>query len=203
MSPGSDSLQAAVQANPSVLNSALTSAAQGVEIRQLRKTANLAIVYHATSSTDLLFHLVNTMKDGEQPSAGTFGFSNAIEFPGPLDHRTTDITGQLQWSNERGTIRAGYDGSFFSNNIQTLVWDNPLRVQDGATGIGPARDAIRSGPTTRPTGYRRQRRGSSASRPGSSATCRSRMEPLLLPSRSIRRFRSFHWRGRPPTFRQT
>ena len=106
--------------------------------RQLRKTADLAIVYHATNSTDLLFHLVNTIKDGEQPWAATFGFSNAIELPGPLDHRTTDITGQVQWSNERGTIRAGYDGSFFSNNVQTLVWDNPLRVEDGATGVGPS-----------------------------------------------------------------
>ena len=132
-----DSLQAAVQAKPSVLNSAFTSAAQGFEIRQLRKTADLAIVYHATSSTDLLFHLVNTVKDGEQPWAATFGFSNAIELPGPLDHRTTDITGQVQWSNERGTVRAGYDGSFFSNNVQTLVWDNPLRV-DRRCQAGPS-----------------------------------------------------------------
>jgi|KBSMisStandDraft_5_1062788.scaffolds.fasta_scaffold09879_3 MtrB/PioB family decaheme-associated outer membrane protein len=133
-----DSLQSAVQATPSLLNSAISSAAQGVEIRQLRKTADFAVVYHATTSTDLLFHLVNTMKSGEQPWAATFGFSNAIELPGPLDHRTTDITGQVQWSNERGTIRAGYDGSFFSNNVPTLVWDNPLRVQDGATGVGPS-----------------------------------------------------------------
>ncbi len=35
---------------------------QGVDIRQLRKTADFAVVYHATSSTDLLFHLVKTMK---------------------------------------------------------------------------------------------------------------------------------------------
>ena len=132
-----DSLQAAVQATPSVLNSAITSAAQGVEIRQLRKTADFAIVYHATSSTDLLFRLVNTMKDGEQPWAATFGFSNAIELPGPLDHRTTDVTGQVQWSNERGTVRAGYDGSFFSNNVQTLVWDNPLRVDGRVPRVGP------------------------------------------------------------------
>ena len=133
-----DSLQSAVQATPSLLNSAISSAAQGVDIRQLRKTADFAVVYHATTSTDLLFHLVNTMKSGEQPWAATFGFSNAIELPGPLDHRTTDITGQVQWSNERGTIRAGYDGSFFSNNVPTLVWDNPLRVTGRATGVGPS-----------------------------------------------------------------
>jgi len=137
-----DSLQAAVQATPSVLNSAITSAALGVEMRQLRKTADFALVYHATSSTDLLFHLVNTMKDGQQPWAATFGFSNAIELPGPLDHRTTDITGQVQWSNERGTIRAGYDGSFFSNNVQTLVWDNPLRATDISGGPSQGREPL-------------------------------------------------------------
>src|SRR4029079_17954240 len=139
-----DSLQTAAQANPAALYNLISGTAQGVEIRQLRKTDELSVVYQDTSSTDLLFHLVNTMKDGEQPWAATFGFSNAIELPGPLDHRTTDVTGQVQWSNERGTIRAGYDGSFFSNNVQTLFWDNPLRVQDGATGIGPSqgRDSL-------------------------------------------------------------
>jgi len=125
-----DSLQTAAQANPAALYNLISGTAQGVEIRQLRKTADLSVVYHATSSTDLLFHLVNTMKDGEQPWAATFGFSNAIELPGPLDHRTTDVTGQVQWSNEHGTVRAGYDGSFFSNNVPSLVWDNPLRATD-------------------------------------------------------------------------
>jgi MtrB/PioB family decaheme-associated outer membrane protein len=135
-------LQNTVQANPAALYGAITSAATGVDVQQLRKTADLAVVYHATTSTDLLFHLVETMKSGEQPWAATFGFSNAIELPGPIDHRTTDITGQVQWSNERGTVRAGYDGSFFSNNVTSLVWDNPLRATDIAGGPSDGRQAL-------------------------------------------------------------
>jgi MtrB/PioB family decaheme-associated outer membrane protein len=137
-----DSLQSAVQANPASLYSAISSTATGVDIRQLRKTATLGVVYHATPSTDLLFHLVETMKSGEQPWGATFGFSNAIELPGPLDHRTTDITGQVQWSNPHGTVRAGYDGSFFSNNVTSLVWDNPLRATDIAGGPSEGRQAL-------------------------------------------------------------
>jgi MtrB/PioB family decaheme-associated outer membrane protein len=137
-----DAVQTAVQANPAALYGAVTGAAVGQDIRQLRKTADLAVVYHATKSTDLLFHLVETMKSGEQPWAATFGFSNAIELPGPLDHRTTDITGQVQWSNEHGTIRAGYDGSFFSNNVPTLIWDNPSRATDIAGTPSEGRESL-------------------------------------------------------------
>ena len=39
---------------------------------------------------------------------------------------------RLEWANGRGLVRLGYDGSFFRNNISTLVWDNPL------SGVGLA-----------------------------------------------------------------
>lgn len=137
-----DAVQAAIQGKQTSLYNGVTAIASNVDIRQLRKTTDIGVVYHATSSTDLIFHLVNTLKDGEQPWAATFGFSNAIELPGPLDHRTTDITGQVQWNNERGTIRAGYDGSFFTNNVPTLIWDNPLFVKDANNSPSQGRDAL-------------------------------------------------------------
>ena len=59
----------------------------------------------------------NTVKSGNQPWAGTFGFSNAVELPGPVDTRTTELGAALEWGNQRGSARVGYDGSFFRNNI--------------------------------------------------------------------------------------
>ena len=80
----------------------------------------------------------NTQKSGEQPWAGSFGFSDAAELPVPVDTRTTDVGVAAEWNKGRGLVRVGYDGSFFSNNIPTLVWDNPLRSTDSPTS-GPAR----------------------------------------------------------------
>jgi MtrB/PioB family decaheme-associated outer membrane protein len=41
-----------------------------------------------------------------------------------------------EWRTDRGTARLAYDGSFFDNRIEALVWDNPLRFSDtnGPTG---------------------------------------------------------------------
>ena len=36
----------------------------------------------------------------------------------------------MEWARGRGLIRVAYDGSWFNNEIQTLVWDNPIRFTD-------------------------------------------------------------------------
>jgi MtrB/PioB family decaheme-associated outer membrane protein len=138
-----DTLQAAVQGKQITLYNAITQSANTLEVRQRRDIADLSIVFSASKSVDFKFHLVETMKKGEQPWAATFGFSNAIELAGPLDHRTTDLSGVVEWGSERGTLRAGYDGSFFTNNVQTLVWDNPMFVTDSPTdGSSQGRQAL-------------------------------------------------------------
>ena len=45
----------------------------------------------------------------------------------PLDTRTTDLGTALEWANSRGMVRLGYDGSFFRNNISTLVVGQPAQ----------------------------------------------------------------------------
>ncbi len=55
----------------------------------------------------------------------------------PVDTRTTDVGVAAEWTTARAVVRLGYDGSFFKNNITTLVWDNPLRATDSASA-GPA-----------------------------------------------------------------
>src|SRR5262249_17033632 len=92
-----------------------------------------------TDTLDLSAFFKNQQKTGEQPWAGTFGFSDAVELPVPIDTRTTDLGVAAEWNLSRGMLRVGYDGSFFHNNISTFVWDNPLRATDSGTGSGPAR----------------------------------------------------------------
>jgi MtrB/PioB family decaheme-associated outer membrane protein len=107
------------------------------DMRLKRSIADVRLVYSATANLDLSLAFKNTQKTGEQPWAGTFGFSNAVELPVPVDTRTTDLGVAAEWTNARGEVRVGYDGSFFRNTIDTLVWDNPLRSTDSPTA-GPA-----------------------------------------------------------------
>jgi len=106
---------------------------------QLKRTiTDVRFVYSLTDHLDVSGAFKNTQKSGEQPWAGTFGFSNAVELATPVDTRTTDVGVAGEWNKGRGLVRVGYDGSFFSNNTTTLVWDNPLRSTDSPSS-GPAR----------------------------------------------------------------
>ena len=97
---------------------------------------DLKLTYSPTASVDWNMAIRNTNRNGSQPWAGTFGFSNAVELAVPIDTRTTELGTAVEWTGRRGLARLGYDGSFFRNDIATLTWDNPLRIADSATA-GP------------------------------------------------------------------
>jgi len=107
------------------------------ELRLKRTITDFRFTYSATDHLDLSASFKNTNKSGEQPWAGTFGFSDAVELPVPIDTRTTDIGVAAEWTGDRGQARVGYDGSFFSNDVSTFIWDNPLRSTDHPSS-GPA-----------------------------------------------------------------
>lgn len=124
-----DGLQAAVQSRTAPLASFAGSAA-GFDLRQRRDIAAFRLKYLATRELSFDLNVTSTHRGGQMPWMASFGFSNAIEVPLDLDQRTNDIRTSLEWANARGMVRVGYDGSFFDNNVQELVWDNPLRITD-------------------------------------------------------------------------
>lgn len=120
-------------ATPGIYNVAATP----FDLQLKRSIADFRLTYSATRNLDVSVSFKNTQKSGEQPWAGTFGFSDAVELPAPVDTRTTELGAAAEWTNDRGEVRVGYDGSFFRNNISTLEWDNPLRATNSPTA-GPA-----------------------------------------------------------------
>ena len=116
--------------------SSLDAQAVPFDLRLKRSIADFKATYSATKSIDLNIAVRSTAKSGNQPWAGTFGFSDAVELPLPVDTRTTDLGLGLEWANSRGSARVGYDGSFYRNTLDTLTWDNPLRITDSPT-LGP------------------------------------------------------------------
>ena len=130
-----DSIQTGLQ-NKTLAYASVDGLASPFDLQLKRSIADFKATYSATRTLDINIALKSTAKTGDQPWAGTFGFSDAVELAVPVQTRTTDLGLGLEWGNDRGSARVGYDGSFFRNDVQTLVWDNPLRVTDSPTA-GP------------------------------------------------------------------
>jgi MtrB/PioB family decaheme-associated outer membrane protein len=130
-----DSIQSGLQ-NKTLQYANVDALASPFELRLKRSVTEFNTTYAAMRHLDVNVAFRSTMKDGNQPWAGTFGFSDAVELAVPVRTRTTDFGLGLEWANGRGSARVGYDGSFFRNEFDTLVWDNPLRVTDSPT-LGP------------------------------------------------------------------
>jgi MtrB/PioB family decaheme-associated outer membrane protein len=136
-------LDDSIQGVPAALPGVVAQSAM-FDLRQRRHTADAQVVFTASRHADVTLSVKNTLRQGAQPYAGTFGIGGAIasEFPMPLDQRTTEFAGAFEWANDRAFARVGYDGSFFRNDVQSLVWDNPSRTTDIATGSSRGRMAL-------------------------------------------------------------
>ena len=128
-----DSMQQTIQAGQATLHN-YTDQAVRFDLETMRRIGQADVIFNATPDTDLALRVKNTNREGYIPFGGTFGFSNAVEIPMPLDHRTTDLNTALEWSKGKGLLRLGWDGSAFDNRIDNVVWDNPLRFGPDAAG---------------------------------------------------------------------
>lgn len=124
-----DTLQAAIQSGAAT-RAALVADARAFDLRSRRDVADLRFTYAATRRLDLKASFTSTARSGTQPWGASFGFGNPIELPAPVEHRTNDVNATAEWSNGRSMARVAYDASWFNNSVETLIWDNPLRLTD-------------------------------------------------------------------------
>jgi MtrB/PioB family decaheme-associated outer membrane protein len=116
--------------------------AKTFDLRSRRDIASFNLTFTPARDLDLKLNVRSTARTGQQQWGVGFGFSNEFEVPAPLDHRSTDVGSMLEWSNDRGMLRVGYDGSWFHNNVESLVIDNPLRLSDTTAATSQARMAL-------------------------------------------------------------
>lgn len=107
------------------------------DLRHTRNVAGFSGVYNATRDVDIDAAYVLTTRKGEQPWGASFAFNNAIEVPKPIDEKTNDLNLGISFGREKGTVRLGYIGSWFSNTYHDMVWDNPLFINDFNNGRLP------------------------------------------------------------------
>jgi MtrB/PioB family decaheme-associated outer membrane protein len=124
-----DTLQAANEARVTTIRDYASQAAN-LDLRHRRDTGKFDFVYMANPEVDVKFNVTSATRTGAMQWYAPFGFSNVTELPLPLDQRTTDANALLEWASPKGYLSVGWDGSWFNNSIETLVWDNPLKITD-------------------------------------------------------------------------
>jgi MtrB/PioB family decaheme-associated outer membrane protein len=142
-----DSIQQSLQSGTSTIANVFSQQLRPFDLRSQRDIASLNLVYTLNREVDLKFQVRNARRRGNQVFSFAFGSSPglnpSIEMGAPLDDRTTDVRGALEFANAKGMFAIGYQGSWFQNEITSIRFDNPLRATDspgGGTGIasGPS-----------------------------------------------------------------
>lgn len=110
------------------------SLARGTRLSLGRDTGRFSFHYTPMPSWDVRLGYRIDSTDGRRPIGTGFAFGRAqpIELPSPIDYRTHDIDGSIQYVQELWSMRLSYSGSIFENGVDTLVWDNPYQAADSA-----------------------------------------------------------------------
>ncbi len=138
--------------NKTTLKSAFPSLASPVALASSRDRAAFSMTASPSKALDLNVKFTSVKKDGTMPYFASFGFSNAVELPAPIDNRTNDLSVKAEWTNMKGLVRLGYDGSWFVNDIKSITWDNPLATTDRvypsaySDGRGPSFSRLATAP---------------------------------------------------------
>ena len=130
-----DAIQTGIQAGAFTLREAANTAFP-ITTRTRRDNAVAELKVRASDATDVYLNFSTSNRSGNIPFGATFGFSNAIEVPLPIEQRTTNVGTGVEWANQNAMLRVSWDGSWYDNNTDALIWDNPLRITDSPTA-GP------------------------------------------------------------------
>ena len=134
VSPGvfrlDDAIQLGIQNRTLTLDNAAATFSTPFALRSQRNVSDAGLTFHANQQLDVDFRTHVQTRDGHQPWGSGFGFTQAVELPGPIDDRSTDIGTSVEWHDHGRLLRGGYDGSWYDNKVDTMIWDSPLRLTD-------------------------------------------------------------------------
>jgi MtrB/PioB family decaheme-associated outer membrane protein len=129
--------------------------ARPFDLQSRRDTISASLGHDLNAQLGFNVSVSSIKKGGNQPYGMSFAFNNANELPIPLDNRTNNMAANLEYGTSQGSIRVGWEASYFNNQIQEIVWDNPLRATDFtpydpsgySNGNGPARGRMAMPPS--------------------------------------------------------
>ncbi len=112
------------------------------DTRTGRHIVSAAVWYGLTPDINLDVALKTYTRTGDQMYSASFGFGQAGELAAPIDTRTTDLSAGVEWDGEGRMLRVAYDGSWFTQNVPSITYDNPLRFTDSPAASATGRTAM-------------------------------------------------------------
>jgi MtrB/PioB family decaheme-associated outer membrane protein len=137
-----DPLQAIVQARPPAMAAVFEEFGQEFETRTQRNIADARLGYEASPAWRFRGSFRQTDRDGTIPFGGSFGHSSLVELPAPTDFDLSEFEAGAEYARDPLLLRAGYSGSWFHNDVDSLAFDNPFRAIDISTASSRGRLSV-------------------------------------------------------------
>ncbi|MGE5304169.1 MAG: MtrB/PioB family outer membrane beta-barrel protein [Alphaproteobacteria bacterium] len=126
----------------------LLDTAHRVDLSLLNSIARLNVRYTPNPGWTFTANYWSNRNDGKRAFGILNGFSSATmnisELPEPIDYQTHNVEVGGEYTGKWWSLALKYNGSFFHNNISTLIWDNPIHALTGGTCL----DSVIYNPTT-------------------------------------------------------
>lgn len=108
----------------------LVNGSKTFDLKSKRHSAEGGFELLAIKDVSFKMNVKRTLRDGAQPFGISFGHGQVVEFASPIDHTTTDFDASAEMERGQVLVRAGYSGSWFTNDVTSALIDNPLRATD-------------------------------------------------------------------------
>lgn len=125
-----DALQAQVQATPSAIAGVFSQFGRQFDTKTRRHIADGAVEYFASDALTFRTNYRRTDREGTIPFGGSFGHGSLVELPAPTQHNLSEFGAEAEFVRDPLLLRAGYNGSWFRNDVTSVVFDNPFRATD-------------------------------------------------------------------------
>lgn len=134
-----DAIQSQTQAAPASLVELFAQFGRPFETITRRHIAEGAVEYEATPRLTFRGSARRTSREGTIPFGGSFGHSSMVELPAPTNHTLGDVEAGAEYVRRPLLLRAGYTGSWFHNDVTSVIFDNPFRATDIASASSRGR----------------------------------------------------------------
>lgn len=104
--------------------SELEASLEPVPIESLRRTVTLSGKYFTSSVWTLFGQLSHSERAGTDATGASF-LTEAVQLPEPVDYVTNNVHAGALWADAGASVRIAYEGSWFDDKIDRLLFDNP------------------------------------------------------------------------------
>jgi MtrB/PioB family decaheme-associated outer membrane protein len=137
-----DAIQRQVEAQPATLTALFNQFSRQFDMRTRRHIGSGAVEYQATPELTLTANVRHTNREGTIPFGGSFGHGSLVETPAPTEHNLSEVDAGAEYVRDPLLLRAGYIGSWFHNEVTSLIFDNPYRLTDTPAASGAGRMSL-------------------------------------------------------------